>query len=110
MASSRQVDEFAGDLAGRARRPGEGYVEQAARLLRARAQATEIVLRERAFLPPTSADGDDPDEENDVPPGSRGTADNRGPATIRYGWKYTPNSGNGLKIWSQINLSQHQTR
>ena len=53
-------------------RPGEGYPEQAAWLFRARLQATEIVLRERVLLPPGSADGDDPDEdeENDAPPGS----------------------------------------
>jgi hypothetical protein len=31
----------------------------------ARAQAIEIVLRERVFLPPESAGGDDPDEEGD---------------------------------------------
>ena len=31
----------------------------------------EIVLRERVFLPPMSADGHDPDqEEDDMPPGS----------------------------------------
>jgi len=47
-------------------------LEQAAWLFRARAQATEIVLRERVLLPPESADGDDPDEdeENDALPGS----------------------------------------
>jgi hypothetical protein len=67
-----QVDEFADVLAAQPR-PGEGYLEQAAWLFRARAQATEIVLRECVLLPPESfpADGDDPDEdENDAPPGS----------------------------------------
>ena len=65
-----QVDEFADVLAAQPR-PGEGYLEQAAWLFRARAQATEIVLREWMLLPPESADGDDPDEdENDAPPGS----------------------------------------
>ncbi|MGH3193254.1 MAG: hypothetical protein ACRDOL_39590 [Streptosporangiaceae bacterium] len=68
---ARQVDELADDLAAQAR-PGEGYLEQAARLFRARAQATEIVLRERVLLAPASADGEDEDEdeENDAPPGS----------------------------------------
>jgi hypothetical protein len=67
---ARQVDEFADELAAQPR-PGEGYLEQAACLFRARAQATEIVLRERVLLPPESANGDDPDEdeENDAPPG-----------------------------------------
>jgi len=66
-----QVDEFADELAAQPR-PGEGYLEQAAWLFRARAQATEIVVRERVLLPPESADGDDPDEdeENDALPGS----------------------------------------
>jgi hypothetical protein len=67
---SRQVDEFADELAGDAR-PGEGYLAQAGRLFAARAQAAEIVLRERVFLPPEPADGDDPDEEeDDAPPRS----------------------------------------
>jgi len=48
-----QVDEFADELAAQPR-PGEGYLEQAAWLFRARAQATEIVLRERVLLPPES--------------------------------------------------------
>jgi hypothetical protein len=46
---AHQVDEFADELAGQAR-PGEGYLEQAARLLRARAQATEIVLAGTSLL------------------------------------------------------------
>lgn len=62
------MDEFADELAGKAR-PGEGYLKQAARLYRARAQATEIVLRERVFLPPTFPGGDEHEEE-DVSPGS----------------------------------------
>jgi hypothetical protein len=67
---ARQVDEFADELAGQAR-PGRGYLAQAGRLMAVRAQAIEIVLRERVFLPPMSADGDDPDqEEEDMPPGS----------------------------------------
>jgi len=75
---ARRADEFADELAGQAG-PGEGYLVQAGRLMAARAQAIEIVLRERVFLPPESADGDDPDEddpdeddpdEDDAPPRS----------------------------------------
>jgi hypothetical protein len=67
---ARQADEFADELAGQAG-PGEGYLVQAGGLMAARAQAIEIVLRERVFLPPESADGDDPNkEEDDAPPRS----------------------------------------
>jgi hypothetical protein len=68
---THQADDFADELAGQAR-PGEGYLARAGRLMAARAQAIEIVLRERVFLPPESADGDDPDEEedDDAPPRS----------------------------------------
>lgn len=66
---ARRVDEFADELAGDAR-PGEGYLAQAGRLFAARAQAAEIVLRERVLLMPASADGDGQDEENDVPLGN----------------------------------------
>ncbi len=63
---ARHVDEFADELAGQAG-PGEGYLVHAGRLMAARAQAIEILLRERDFLLPESADGDDPDEEDDAP-------------------------------------------
>ena len=67
---ARQVDEFTDEMAAQAG-PSEGYLVQAGRLMAARAQATEIVLRERVFLPPVSADGDDPhEEESDVPLGN----------------------------------------
>ena len=66
---ARQVDEFAEELAGQAR-PGEGYLVQAGRLFAARAQAMEIVLRERVFLLATSADADGENEEDDVPLGN----------------------------------------
>jgi hypothetical protein len=66
---ARQLDEFADEVVGQAR-PGEKCLEQVARLFRARAQATEIVLRERLLLLPGSADGESEGEENDVPPGS----------------------------------------
>ncbi len=54
---ARQVDELAGDD-----RPGEGYLAQAGRLMAARAQAAELVLRECVLLAPVDA-GEQDDEE-----------------------------------------------
>ena len=58
---ARQIDELADKLAGDDRL-GEGYLAQVGRLMAARAQAEELVLRERILLAPEDA-GEDVDDE-----------------------------------------------
>lgn len=90
---ARQVDEFADELAAQAGR-GEGYLVQAGRLMATRAQAIEIVLREPVFLPLTSADGDDPDEEE--------TRCRREAGDGRWSWTVTTRRGR------RVNVEQHE--
>lgn len=58
---ARQIDELADELAG-TDRLGDGYLAQVGRLMAARAQAEEVVLRERVLLAPEDA-GEDEDDE-----------------------------------------------